>query len=122
MKILFLLFYTVLFASQIDEVFIKAKKEGKIVIIEATSKECRFCKEMENRLKKSKKLKSALKDFIYVRVDVTKEPLPLSLKWQVTPTFFFLDSDKKVIKTVPGFWSEEDFLDFLKRVKDEASM
>ncbi|WP_456453358.1 hypothetical protein [Hydrogenimonas sp.] len=55
--------------------------------------------------------------FVPVRVDVSKERLPEGLSWSLTPTFFFLTADGKLVKTVPGAWVKEDFLQILNEAK-----
>ena len=97
----------------------KAKKEDKIVIIEATAPHCRYCAKMNKEVLTDKKILDLLeKEFIMVSVDLSKEVLPMDLRVSMTPTFFFLfveKNKKKVkIKRIPGAWSKEDFLDILQ--------
>jgi thioredoxin-related protein len=58
------------------------------------------------------------KEFITVSVDLSKEALPLGLRVSMTPTFFFIftDKNKDKVKTkrIPGAWTKEDFLTILK--------
>ncbi len=96
----------------------KATKENKIIIIKATSKYCHYCKEMDKIVLTDNDIIKALdKDFVSVVVDLSKKNLPLGLKSTMTPTFFFLDSNKKLIKKVAGAWNKEDFLIILKEIK-----
>ena len=36
----------------------------------------------------------------------------------MTPTFFFVNQEEKLIKTIPGSWVKEDFLVILKEAKE----
>jgi len=97
----------------------QAKKEDKIIIIKAIAPHCRYCKKMEENVLTNKKIIDLLnKEFIIVSVDVSKEVLPLDLRVSMTPSFFFVftekGKDKVKIKRIPGSWSIEDFLDILK--------
>ncbi|RUM72104.1 MAG: hypothetical protein DSZ08_01730 [Sulfurovum sp.] len=97
----------------------QAKKENKIMIIQATAPHCRYCAKMEKEVLKDKKIVDLLKkEFVVVSVDLSKEVLPMDLRVRMTPTFFFIfvnDKNEKVkIKRIPGAWSKEDFLDILK--------
>ena len=102
-----------------EKVLQKARKEDKIILIEAIAPHCRYCKKMkEETLTDSKIIAAIKKDFITVTVDVSKETLPLDLRVSMTPSFFFIfvqESNEKVkIKRIPGAWSKEDFLDILQ--------
>jgi len=101
-----------------DKAVEKAKKENKIIIIKATSKYCHYCKKMDRTVLIDDEVIQALdKDFVSVVIDLTKNNLPLGLKSTMTPTFFFIDSNKKLIKEVAGSWNKEDFLIILKEIK-----
>ena len=97
---------------------ILAKRLGKIIMIEVTSPTCHYCIKMEKRTLKEPDVVALISsDFIPVRVDVSRQKLPNNLKWSMTPTFIFLDSDGNVLKTVPGAWMKDDFLTILREVK-----
>ena len=101
-----------------DKAMEKAKKEGKIIMIKATSPYCHYCKVMEREVLTSDMIvKKLQKDFVPVEVDVYESALPMGLKYKVTPTFFFLDENGKLLKTVPGAFDKEDFMTILKDVK-----
>jgi len=96
----------------------KAKLENRVIIIKATSKFCHYCKKMDREVLSDDDVLSKLKkDFVLVSVDVYKSSLPMGLKYKVTPTYFFVDADKKVLKVVPGALSKEDFLTILEELK-----
>jgi len=101
------------------EVFVtKAKKEKKYILVEAEADDCYYCKKMKKETLSTKEVKEYLeKNFIVVPINVSKKELPAGLSYSFTPTFFFLDSDKKVINTVPGFWDKKEFLEILQSVK-----
>ncbi len=95
-----------------------AAKENKIIMIKATSRHCHYCKKMDREVLIEDEVVNALqKDFIAVSVDVGKDSLPLGLNADMTPTFFFINKDKKMIKRIPGAWNKEDFLEILKEAK-----
>ena len=96
----------------------KAKKEHKFIMIKATSPYCHYCKKMEHEVLADPDVVKVLKrSFIPVAVDVYKTSLPLGLKYKVTPTFFFIDENEKVVKVVPGAFGKEDFIHILEGVK-----
>ncbi len=96
----------------------KAKKENKIIVLEAVSSTCHYCHWMEKTTLSDQEVQRILqKYFIYVPVDVTKESLPLGLEWKLTPSFIFIDQNGKVLKKIPGAWEKEDFMKILKEVR-----
>ena len=102
-----------------DTILKTARKENKIIIIEAIAPHCRYCLKMQKEVLVDKEVMALLKkEFITVSVDLSKEELPLDLRVSMTPTFFFIfvddTKDKAKIKRIPGAWSKEDFLDILK--------
>ena len=98
-----------------------ARKSGKIIMIEAMSEHCHYCKKMEREVMVEEDVVKALqKDFIPVVIDIKKAQLPLGLKVALTPTFIFVDANGKVLLNVPGAWSKADFLDMLNEAKLKA--
>lgn len=95
-----------------------AKKLDKSIIVYATSESCYFCKKMKKDVLNLDSIQSKIdKDFIFLEVDVDKVALPFDLKksfYGITPTFFFLSNDNKLLNVYPGAWNEKDFIDILK--------
>ncbi len=95
-----------------------AKKKNKIIIVEAMSKTCYYCKKMDKEVFSLPIVKNAIfKNFIYIKVDIDKTKLPLGLDKRykhMTPTFFTLSPDGKFKNMYPGAWTKDDFLLILK--------
>ncbi len=101
-----------------DKALEYAVKEHKIIMIEAMSRTCHFCRKMEREVLIDNEIVSAIKkDFIPVKIDISINTLPLGLKTDITPSFIFIDEESSVILTVQGAWSKEDFLELLNEVK-----
>ena len=101
-----------------DTALLRAQKEDKIIMIEAMTSTCHFCRKMEREVMIEKEVVKAIeKDFIPVAIDINKHALPLEIKVAATPSFIFIDSKKNILMNVPGSWSKEDFLELLKEAK-----
>jgi len=101
-----------------ETAFQKAKSEHKIVMIKAMSDTCHYCRKMEREVLIDKDvIKLIEKDFIPVSINVSKHMLPLGLKAELTPSFIFIDENKKVLKNVPGAWNKNDFISLLHEAK-----
>ena len=124
MKKVFLLFFSILiFANDLkwyefNEALNIAKKSNKIIMFEAMSQECHYCIEMESDVLENSEVKKKLnRYFILVKIDIYKDDLPIDINVILTPTFIFIDKNKKVIKKIPGAWHKEDFLNILDEVR-----
>jgi thioredoxin-related protein len=110
--------------SKYEKALSLAKEKSKIVILKLTSDDCHFCKKMDREVMGNREILAFLKkNFILVEIDVKKEKLPLGLKYKVTPTFFFVNKNEKVISKIQGSWNKKDFTELLemvlKKVKGE---
>ena len=100
-----------------DQALKEAKKEHKVIMLEAMSKECHFCRKMDREVLIEKEVVDVLKkDFISVKIDISTTKLPLGLTTTLTPSFIFIDENAKVLTTMPGTWGKDDFLQILKEV------
>ncbi len=96
----------------------RAKKEHKIIMIEAMTKECHFCRKMEREVMIEEEIVKAIeKDFIPVSIDISVHALPLGIKTTITPSFIFIDENASIIENVPGAWSKKDFALLLQEIK-----
>ena len=101
-----------------EELLEAAKTENKKLLIYATSKTCHFCKKMDKEVLSLKDVKEKVnKDFIFIKVDVDTINLPFNLKKGykgMTPTFFVVDENAKLLNKYPGSWNKTNFLLILK--------
>jgi thioredoxin-related protein len=101
-----------------DKALERAKKEHKIIMIKAMTKECHFCRKMDREVMIEEEVVKAIeKDFIPVSIDISIHKVPLGLKVEVTPSFIFIDENAKILMNVPGAWGKIDFLELLKEAK-----
>jgi len=102
---------------QYKEAISIAEKQDKIVILKLFSSHCRFCKKMEKFVFSNPDILALLdKKFISVSINVEEDELPLGLSYKVTPTFFFITKNEKVVSKIQGSWNKEDFADILEMV------
>ncbi len=95
-----------------------AKTQNKSIIVYATSKSCYFCKKMKSEVLDLDEIQDKIeKDFIFLEVDVDFIALPYDLKksfYGMTPTFFFVSNEGKLMNTYPGAWIKSDFIQILE--------
>lgn len=99
-----------------------AKDENKIIMLYGYLPYCGYCTKMDRRVLVEPKVKEILdKDFVFVKINLALEKLPLGIKRLMTPSFYFIDSDgKTVIDKVEGYGDATEFvelLDFIKSIR-----
>ncbi len=101
-----------------NKIIEEARNKGKHIIVYATSQTCYFCKKMDKEVLSLQEVQDIMnEDFIFIKVDVDFISLPFDLKKKfkgMTPTFFILNSDAKLLNIYPGAWVKSDFLKILE--------
>lgn len=126
-----LLSFSVLFFAQesIDfqtttfkEVLAKAKREKKLVFMDAFASWCGPCKMMEKNIFPIKSVKEYYNaNFINSRFDMEKgEGREIAMKYGIRsyPTFLFLNGDGEVVSKSYGYMDENQFLSFAKEANN----
>lgn len=108
----------------IENLMKKAKVEHKLLLIEASSSTCYYCQKMKKEVLSLPEVKKAIsKNYLYIEIDIDKKKLPLNLEKnfkKITPTFFTLTPDGKLLNSYPGAWDKSDFLLILnENLKDK---
>lgn len=106
-----------------DEALAKAKKENKLVFLDAYTSWCGPCKMLERTTFKSKKVGDVFnKNFINIRIDMEKGEGPnISRKYQVRayPTLILIKPDGQQATRMLGYMKEEQLLagvkDYIKK-------
>ena len=100
-----------------EEALAEAKTNNKIVMLFLTQDGCPTCNYMKHKVFKDKEVEKKLSDdFIVVELDIHADKIPVKFKYIGTPTFYFVDKNKKVIDGVSGGMRTKDFLKKLKSV------
>ncbi len=88
----------------------KAKKESKLMLVIITTEECRWCRKLEATTLSDDKIASKINThFASVHVTRDKSAYPKNLSAKRVPMSYFLDAEGKVVHSMPGYWSSEDY-------------
>ena len=97
-----------------EEALKKAKKEKKLIFVDAYAVWCGPCKWMEANTFREKEVGEAFnKNFINLKIDMEKGEGPeLARKYNVRayPTMFLIDGDGKVVKRILGAKKKDQLL------------
>src|SRR5690606_29430740 len=113
---------------------LKAKQEGKKVVVDFYAKWCGYCKKMEDEVYPLENVGSTMKAFFhFVRVDIESDDMvkyngrTFSMRElaggfgvRSTPLYLFLDSAGKIIGSQPGFLQQDLFSGILSFIGSDA--
>jgi thioredoxin-related protein len=110
--------WSLTWSTDLTQAFSTAKKEHKLVMVMVESSFCRWCKKMKHRTLEDASLEKRLEKYILVKVmrDDAKAIAVLP-KVGGVPTIFFMDSEKKVIESVVGYFDVRDFTSYIDDVE-----
>ncbi|QOY54867.1 DUF255 domain-containing protein [Candidatus Sulfurimonas marisnigri] len=96
------------------------EKSSKVIMIDVIRTECQYCIKMDKNVFYNEEMSQWLEErFIPVKINLDNEEMPLDVEVKMTPTFYFLDKNNNIVKTIPGSWNIEDFKDLTKNIKGE---
>ena len=97
-------------AENIDEAYEIAAKENKKVMVMLSRKGCPACGYMKDIVFEDKNfINSFNKSFIAVHVDIHEDFVPQGLEYFATPTFYFLNSNEKILHRIDGAHNSKEF-------------
>ncbi len=100
-------------AADIDDILNKAKKEGKIVMLEVESADCAPCEQMNPVIEKLRTNYKGKLEVIFVDFQKNRD-----ISWRfgvvVVPTQIFLDRNSREFDRHNGFYEYWDIFDTLK--------
>lgn len=96
-----------------DQALAKGVETGKPVLLEVTSENCQYCRFMNENVLPDPEVAAFINGrYIPSRLYRGKDDLPHKVR--MTPTYFLIDAASgKVLKTIPGGWKKEEFLDLI---------
>jgi len=108
--------------SSFKDLIAKAKKEKKLVFIDAYAVWCGPCKMMDKNVFTEKSVGDYFnKNFVSSRIDMEKgEGVELAKKYNVRayPTYLFINGDGEIVHRVLGYVEEKPFIQFAKDAED----
>ena len=110
--------------SSFETLLAKAKKEKKLVFVDAYAVWCGPCKLMDKNIFPLEKVGSFYnQNFINAKIDMEKgEGIPLAKKYGVTafPTYLFINGDGEEVHRTIGYVKEDEFITFGKEALDPS--
>ena len=96
----------------------KAQKEDKIIYALITSETCRWCRKLESTtLEEEHVVENVNNKYAAVALTRGKDKYPPCLKAPMVPMSYFLTPEGRVLYSVPGYWSKDDYLSMMEDVE-----
>jgi len=96
----------------------KALKEDKIIYALITSETCRWCRKLESTTLEEPQVTTNINNkYSAVALTRGKDKYPPCLKAPMVPMSYFLTPEGRVLFSVPGYWSKEDYLSIMEDVE-----
>lgn len=110
--------------SDFKTILAKAKKENKLIFLDAYTTWCGPCKLMAKNVFTLKSVGEHYNaNFVNAKIDMEKgEGIDIAKKYDVKvfPTYLFIDGDGKLVHRTVGYVPEKEFIQFAKDASDPA--
>jgi len=94
-----------------------SKSKGNLILLKVVRDGCHYCSEMERDVFNDPSVNAFVRShFIPVKVNISHETMPLGLEALMTPSFYFINSEKKIIKRVLGAYTRDDFNAIMRNI------
>ena len=98
-----------------------AKKENKTIMVFVEGEHCKFCKRMKHRTLSDETVEKRLQAFVSVKVmQENKNAVKDLPKIQGVPSIFFINTDKKLIQEIIGYFDVDDFISYIDTVEKKV--
>lgn len=110
--------------SDFKTILAKAKKENKLIFLDAYTTWCGPCKLMAKNVFTLKSVGEHYNaNFVNAKIDMEKgEGIDIAKKYEVKvfPTYLFIDGDGKLVHRTVGYVPEKEFIQFAKDASDPS--
>ncbi|CAA6816124.1 MAG: Unknown protein [uncultured Sulfurovum sp.] len=112
--------YGIPWEKDLDTAFKKAKEEKKILMVMAVSDDCVWCEKMKKKTLSEPKVAKKLENYVLVMADRETEDERGQLPpFKHVPVIFFMTHEKETLDNLRGYFSAEDFLEYLVDIEEE---
>lgn len=112
--------YNIPWEKDLDTAFAKAKNENKILLVMAVSDGCVWCEKMKKKTLSNPKVAKQLENYVLVMADrETKDENEQLPPFKHVPVIFFMTHEKETLDSLRGYFTPEDFLDYLIEFEEE---
>ncbi|HHD82258.1 MAG TPA: thioredoxin family protein [Campylobacterales bacterium] len=112
--------YGIPWEKSLESAFEKAKQENKTLMIMAVSDGCVWCEKMKKKTLSEPKVAQKLKNYVLVMADRETESERNQIPaFKHVPIIFFMTPEKETLDNLRGYFSPDDFLEYLTDFEEE---
>ncbi len=97
-----------------NKILKEAKKLDKKILVFISRDDCPYCEIMKEKVFPTVEVKNIIdNNFIFLEVNIDHASLPFELDKNfqgMTPTFYFISKNKKILNRYLGAWTKKDFI------------
>ena len=114
-------FEKLIWETDMDHAFERAKKEHKNVMIMVEDLRCKWCTKMKKGALSDPNVQDKLQSYILLKVQRSDKKTAKRIKdfTGAIPSFFFMQADQELFESVVGYFVTEDFLGYLNDLEEE---
>ena len=114
-------FEKLIWETDMDLAFQRAKKEHKNVMIMVEDTRCKWCKNMKVGALSNPNVQAKLEPYILLKVQRSdKETAKRITEFTgAIPSFYFMEPDQELYESIVGYFATEDFLQFLTEIEED---
>ncbi len=114
-------FEKLIWETEMDYAFERAKKEHKNVMIMVEDTRCKWCTNMKKGALSDQSVQDKLQSYILLKVQRSDKKTAKRIEdfTGAIPSFYFMQPNKELLESVIGYFVTEDFLGYLNDIEEE---
>ena len=114
-------FEKLIWETDMDHAFERAKKENKNVMIMVEDPRCKWCTKMKKGALSDQSVQDKLQSYILLKVQRSDKKTAKRIEdfTGAIPSFYFMQPDQELFESVIGYFVTEDFLGYLNDIEEE---
>ena len=114
-------FEKLIWETDMDLAFERAQKEHRNVLIMVEDTRCKWCKNMKMGALSDPNVQAKMKPYILLKVQRSdKETAKRITEFTgAIPSFYFMEPNQELYESIVGYFTTEDFLQFLTEIEED---
>ncbi len=114
-------FEKLIWETDMDHAFERAKNENKNVMIMVEDPRCKWCTKMKKGALSDQNVQDKLQSYILLKVQRSDKKTAKRIEdfTGAIPSFYFMQPDQELFESVIGYFVTEDFLGYLDEIEED---
>lgn len=114
-------FEKLIWETDMDHAFERAKKEHKNVMVMVEDTRCKWCKNMKLGALSDESVQKKMQSYILLKVQRSDKQTAKRIVdfTGAIPSFYFMEPDQEIYESIVGYFTVEDFLSYLIEIEED---